>query len=132
MINTGFSGGFILSETGTIEEMESFFKALYAAVPDDCVYLIDDLYYRYIKFEDIKKFEKLIQSLKLKLEQRYDNHINKLLEVTESADSNYIKRQMLKPVRAVNANIFKYSMLKEIPLEEIDKMTNNDIPYWKR
>ncbi|MFC0180701.1 hypothetical protein [Thorsellia kenyensis] len=132
MSNAGFSGGFILSETGTIEEMESFFNALYAAVPDDCVYLIDDLYYRYIKFEDIKKFEQLIQSLKLKINQRYENHINKLLEVTANADSNYIKRQMLAPVRTVNANIFKYAILKEIPLEEIDKMTNNDIPYWKR
>ncbi|SET27043.1 hypothetical protein [Thorsellia anophelis] len=132
MSNAGFAGGCRLLAIGTIEEMESFFKALYAAVPDDCIYLIDDLYYRYIKFEDIKKFEPLIQSLKLKFDNRYENYINKLLIAIDISEHDYTKYQILAPTRVVNANIFKYTMLKEIPLEEIDKMTNNDIPYWKR
>ncbi|MFK6082196.1 hypothetical protein Q4334_04520 [Acinetobacter baumannii] len=143
MYMIGFCGGGLLHETGTISEVQSFFNTLYKLSEDfpnkvDWSLVLDRLYKRYVRFDDIDKTKEIMDFCKTLLvkdgENEKNNPFMKYFRHFDScvgdAKAVYTTFGEYIPIKIAVVDL-PWQMLEERrPLEEYDQLEGE--PFWSR
>ncbi|MEX9876173.1 hypothetical protein AB7X03_22505 [Providencia rettgeri] len=135
MKKVGFLGGNSIVETGTVEEMMVFFDYLYAMVTSSAEReLINRLYKKYIKYQEIGNLEYFLNELKnsSKLKSDYVKYINAIITCIESARAFYEDWEIYQPLKVGFTDIPYCIDDKNRPQELYDDLTKDDLPFWQR
>ncbi|WP_374974373.1 hypothetical protein [Acinetobacter venetianus] len=139
----GFCGGGLMHESGTPNEIQIFFETLkfveQVTFNDlDCSLVLDRLYRRYVRFEDIDKTKQVMDYYKTVLVKKSeDESSNPLLKYFRHFDSSvssalsfYQAFGEYLPVKISVVDLPWYLLEKHRPLEEYDQLEGE--PFWMR
>lgn len=135
MKNIGFMGGSSIFETGTIQEMVGFFDYLSGMNTSDLEkQLIDRLYKKYIRYQELDFFENLIIELKKSsnAESKYIKYFDAIMTCIESAKMFYNSWEIYQPLKVGFTDIPYCVDDKDRPAELYDALTEDDLPFWLR
>ncbi|EGM1627971.1 hypothetical protein IRP42_004616 [Salmonella enterica] len=135
MKKVGFLGGSSIVETGTVQEMIDFFDYLSGEnIPDLEKELIDSLYKKYIRYQDLDRFENLITELKKSssAESKYLKYFDAIITCIESAKGFYEDWEIYQPLKVGITDIPYCIDDKNRPQELYDELTAHDLPFWQR
>ncbi|EPQ5230667.1 hypothetical protein AB7092_15455 [Providencia rettgeri] len=135
MKSIGFMGGSSIFETGTVQEMIDFFDYLSGEnIPDLEKELIDSLYRKYIRYQDLDRFENLITELKKSSssESKYLKYFDAIITCIESAKMFYNSWEIYQPLKVGFTDMPYCIDDKDRPQELYDALTEDDLPFWLR
>ncbi len=135
MKNIGFMGGSSIFETGTVQEMIDFFDYLSGVnIPDLDKELIGSLYKKYIRYQDLDRFENLITELKKSssAESKYLKYFDAIITCIESAKMFYNSWEIYQPLKVGFTDMPYCIDDKDRPQELYDALTGDDLPFWLR
>lgn len=124
-------------ELGTATEMVDFFNYLnrYLKTHRDSE-LLDRLYKKYVRFEELDEtslmVERLKESLSPDVEGRFLKYISGIETCIESAKIFYSSWGVYQPVKVSVTDVPGYIQDKNRPLEHYDALSSDDPPFWLR
>lgn len=137
MKHVGFMGGSSFTEMGTADEMNSFFVFFQsvASTPAESK-LVDNLYRKYLTFDELDEMRQLINRIKNELSvnfiNTYSRYFSAIETCIESSQMFYASWNIYQPLKTVITDIPFVIDEKNRPLEEYDKLSGSDLPFWLR
>lgn len=135
MKKVGFMGGSSIFETGTIQEMIDFFDYLLGLNTSSAEKdLIDRLYKKYIRYQELDCFENFVIGLKnsSNLELNYTKYFDAILTCIESAKIFYNSWDIYQPLKVGFTDVPYCIDDKNRPHELYDALAEDDLPFWLR
>jgi len=139
----GFCGGCDMYVSGTSHEIQAFFeeiKKLALIQPKDMDWslILDRLYMRYVRFEDIDQTKQIMDFCKINLTKEGDNestsnfymYFQHFFSSVNSAISFYETFGQYRPIKISVVDLPWYLIEEKRPLEEYDQL--NGEPFWLR
>lgn len=143
MSMVGFCGGGLMHESGTANEIQIFFDTLRGVEQitfNDLEWslVLDRLYRRYVRFEDIDKTKQVMDYYKTILVKKSEDEISNLLlryfrhfdSSVSSALSFYQAFGEYLPIKISVVDLPWYLLEGQRPLHEYDQL--EDKPFWLR
>ncbi|KQG95747.1 hypothetical protein APC57_06270 [Acinetobacter baumannii] len=142
-IMVGFSGGYDMYVSGTSSEIQKFFDAiknLALATPNDMDWslVLDRLYKRYVRIEDIDRTKQIMEYCKANLtrENEEENgnpfvmYFRHFFSSVSSAISFYEAFGEYRPIKLTVVDLPWQMLEAQRPLEEYDQLEGQ--PFWSR
>ncbi|MDC5521740.1 hypothetical protein NRA58_15150 [Acinetobacter baumannii] len=142
-INVGFCGGYDMYESGSSDEIQNFFDTIHDLAltnPNnlDWSLVLDRLYKRYVRFDDIDKTKEIIDFCKSVLIKAGDDEKNNpflkyfrhFYSSVSSAISFYETFGEYRPIKITVIDLPWYILEEKRPLEEYDQLEGE--PFWSR
>lgn len=139
----GFCGGYDMYISGKPYEIQAFFEAikqLALTTPNDMDWslVLDRLYMRYVRFEDIDKTKQIMDYCKINLTKEEDEestnvflmYFRHFFSSVSSAISLYETFGQYRPIKISVVDLPWYIIEEKRPLEEYDQLDGE--PLWLR
>lgn len=124
-------------ELGSPSEMDDFFSFCFNNLKGNKNHaVLDRLYRKYVRFEELDEINKIIQELNGYLspdvKDKYSKYISGIETCIESAKLFYESWNIYQPVRVGITDIPFYIDDKRRPLNQYDALGPEELPFWLR
>lgn len=137
MKSVGFCGGSSFFELGSTSDMLNFFSYLNnLSRTERDRYLLERLYFKYVKFDEIDESCALLNELRNLCSDEFIYKFSKYFEsielCVESAKGFYEDWHIYQEVKIIITDMPYCISEMERPKEEYDALTLRDVPFWLR
>ncbi|ELW9547401.1 hypothetical protein FPV33_21735 [Klebsiella aerogenes] len=137
MKHVGFIGGSSMVELGFPSEMDDFFSFFFNNLKGNKNHaVLDRLYRKYVRLEDLDEISKITQELKGYLspdiKDKYSKYISGIETCIESAKLFYESWNIYQPVRVGITDAPFYIDDKRRTLDQYDALSPEELPFWLR